>query len=109
MQLPCVNRILGNFTPKTEIQPHSNKFVAFPNRLPKGVVSFLSDMLDAHGLNYAAMVRDKKNYDQWTWKQFRGKIRKFMGIPEQFGPYLKSRNLNKDNLNWIEYETDDEL
>lgn len=66
-------------------------------------------MLDKHGLNYAAMVRDKKNYDQWTWKQFRAKIRKFMSIPEQFELYLSSRDLDKNNLDWIEYETDSEI
>lgn len=66
-------------------------------------------MMDKHQLNYAAMVRDKKNYDQWTWKQFRAKIRKFMSIPEQFDPYLSSRDLDGNKLDWIEYISDDEL
>lgn len=54
------------------------------------------------------MVKDEKNYDQETWKQFRAKIRKFMSIPEQFNKYLESRNLNADDLDWTEYSTDDE-
>lgn len=66
-------------------------------------------MLDKHNLNYNAMTFDAKNYDQWTWKQFRAKIRKFMGIPEQFNVYLESRNLRKDNLKWIEFDSDGEL
>lgn len=76
-------------------------------RLPKGVVAHLSYMLDKHRLNYSAMKFDAKNYDQWTWKQFRAKIRKFMSIPEQFAQYLSERNL--DSVDWEEYCTDDEL
>ncbi len=54
------------------------------------------------------MVKDEKNYDQETWRQFRAKIRKFMSIPEQFNVYLKQRNLDPDNLAWSECESDDE-
>lgn len=55
------------------------------------------------------MVMDKKNYDQWTWKQFRAKCRKFMSIPEQFDIYLQSKNLDKNTLDWTEYESDSEI
>lgn len=56
------------------------------------------------------MVMDKKNYDQWTWKQFRAKCRRFIGIPEQFDLYLQSRNLeDKVLLDWHEYESDSEI
>lgn len=77
-------------------------------RLPKGITSQLTYMMDKYKLNYKAMTMDKKNYDQWTWKQFRAKIRKFIMIPEQFNQFLEERNLN-DICDWQEYDTDDEL
>lgn len=86
----------------TLIQFHSS-------RLPKGVVAHVSYMMDKHKLNYKAMVMDKKNYDQWTWKQFRAKCRRFMTIPEQFDEYVQSRNLDKNSLDWAEYESDSEI
>lgn len=76
-------------------------------RLPKGIVAHLSYMMNKHKLNYKAMVMDKKNLDQWTWKQFRAKCRRFMSIPVQFDEYLKSRNL--ESLEWSEYESDSEI
>lgn len=76
-------------------------------RLPKGLIAQLSYMMDKHHFNYSAMTFDAKNYDQWTWKQFRAKIKKFLSIPEQFGQYLNERGL--DSVDWEEYNTDDEL
>lgn len=66
-------------------------------------------MLDQYGLDYKAMVRDEKNYDQMTWKQYRSKIRRFMGIPEQFDVYLTSRGLTSDTLDWEECDSDLDL
>lgn len=63
--------------------------------------------MDKYKLNYKAMVMDKQNYDQWTWKQFRAKCRRFMSIPEQFDLYLQSKNLT--SIDWSEYESDSEL
>lgn len=77
-------------------------------RLPKGIVAHLSYMMDQHKLNYKAMTMDLKNYDQWTWKQFRAKIRKFVMIPAQFDRFLDEREL-EDIRSWREYDTDDEL
>lgn len=77
-------------------------------RLPKGVVASASYMLEKYGLNYAAMVRDPKNYDQETWRQFRSKIRKFMNIPDQFGAYLVKNNIDIEALDLDEYCSDDE-
>ncbi|XP_037947287.1 nucleolar protein 16 [Teleopsis dalmanni] len=78
-------------------------------RLPKGVVSQLSYFLDKYQFNYKAMVTDKRNYDQWTWKQFRMKIRKFMSIPEQFNKYLEKKNMKPgEKLPWTEYDSDSE-
>lgn len=85
-------------------------FYFFEIRLPKGIVALLGHMMDKYKLNYKAMVMDKKNYDQWTWKQFRAKCRRFIGIPEQFDLYLQSRNLeDKVLLDWHEYESDSEI
>lgn len=78
-------------------------------RLPKGIVAQLTYMMDKHKLNYKAMVIDSKNYDQWTWKQFRSKCRKLMSIPQQFDPYLVSRKIEPDSFDWVEYATDDEV
>ncbi|XP_067615851.1 nucleolar protein 16 [Eurosta solidaginis] len=78
-------------------------------RLPKNSVSHLSYFLDKYKLNYKAMVTDQRNYLQWTWKQFRMKIRKFMSIPEQFDEYLKQRNLKAgEKPQWEEYDSDSE-
>lgn len=64
--------------------------------------------MDTYGLNYKAMVKDQKNYDQETWRQFRAKIRKFMSIPEQFNVYVKQRKLDPENLGWTECNSDEE-
>ncbi|XP_061390002.1 nucleolar protein 16-like [Musca vetustissima] len=78
-------------------------------RLPKGVVSHISYFMDKYKFNYKAMVTDRRNHDQWTWKQFRMKIKQFMNIKEQFNVYLEKRNLPLDKeLDWEEYNSDSE-
>ncbi|XP_075146195.1 nucleolar protein 16 [Haematobia irritans] len=78
-------------------------------RLPKGVVSHLTYFLDKYQFNYKAMVTDRRNHDQWTWKQFRMKIKQFMSIPEQFNMYLEKKKLPLDKkLDWPEYDSDSE-
>ncbi|XP_017007721.1 nucleolar protein 16 [Drosophila takahashii] len=78
-------------------------------RLPKGVVKELSYFLDKHQFNYKAMVADRKNFNQSTWRQFRLKIRRFMSIPEQFNVYLEQKNLPVGvKPDWEEYESDSE-
>ncbi|CAG9787853.1 unnamed protein product [Diatraea saccharalis] len=73
--------------------------------LPKGQVEFITYLMDKYGHDYKAMSRDKKNYYQETWKQLRAKIKTFMGIPKQYGEYLKSRGLiDKDNDNELKKE-----
>lgn len=65
--------------------------------------------MDKHKFNYKAMVTDRRNHDQWTWKQFRMKIKQFMNIPEQFNQYLEKSKLPLDKkLDWPEYESDSE-
>ncbi|ALC45507.1 CG11563 [Drosophila busckii] len=78
-------------------------------RLPKGVVKELTYFIDKHKFNYKGMVTDRRNHGQWTWKQFRSKIRRFMLIPEQFNEYLEKKKLPKDvKPDWPEYESDSE-
>lgn len=62
-------------------------------RLPKGQVEYLTYLLDKYGHDYKAMTKDKKNVYQETWKQIRAKIKTFMGIPKQYGEYLRARGL----------------
>ncbi|XP_031838340.1 nucleolar protein 16 [Nomia melanderi] len=61
-------------------------------RLPNSQIYFLTYLMDKYGEDYKAMVRDKKNYDQLTWKQIRAKIKMFKRIPEQYNEYLQSKN-----------------
>ncbi|XP_017873353.1 PREDICTED: nucleolar protein 16 [Drosophila arizonae] len=78
-------------------------------RLPKGVVKELSYFLNKHKFNYKAMVSDRRNHGQWTWRQFRLKIRRFMSIPEQFNEYLEKNKLPINaKPDWPEYESDSE-
>ncbi|XP_032516657.2 nucleolar protein 16 [Danaus plexippus] len=73
--------------------PRERKFM-----LPKGQVEFIIYLLDKYGHDYKAMARDKKNYYQETWKQLRAKVKTFMGIPKQYGEYLKARGLLEREL-----------
>lgn len=75
-------------------------------RLPKGQVEWLSYLLTKYGNDYKAMQRDKKNYNQETWKQLRQKIKRFMGIPEQFNEFLEKCKVQPELDNEL---TDDEL
>ncbi|XP_029046411.1 nucleolar protein 16 [Osmia bicornis bicornis] len=65
-------------------------------KLPNSQVNFLTYLLDKYGEDYKAMARDKKNYDQLTWKQIRAKIKVFKGIPEQYNEYLQTK-INNNN------------
>lgn len=60
-------------------------------RLPKGQVKHLIYLMDKYGLDYKAMAKDRKNYDQETWNQIRAKIKQFVNIPEQFNVYLAKK------------------
>ncbi|KOC70304.1 Nucleolar protein 16 [Habropoda laboriosa] len=64
-------------------------------RLPNNHVHFLTYLMDKYGEDYKAMARDKKNYNQLTWKQIRAKIKMFKGIPEQYNEYLQSKNMQQ--------------
>lgn len=80
-------------------------------KLPKGQVKWIAYLMDSYGLNYKEMAKDKKNYDQETWRQLRAKCRKLMTIPSQFAKYLSERNLlevdiDSNDPRWQEAETD---
>ncbi|KAF5287304.1 hypothetical protein FQR65_LT02177 [Abscondita terminalis] len=61
-------------------------------RLPDGQVRYLIYLLKKYGTDYKAMVKDKKNYNQETWRQIKAKIEKFKKIPEQYAQYLNTLN-----------------
>lgn len=65
-------------------------------KLPNNQVQFLTYLMDKYEEDYKAMARDKKNYDQLTWKQIRAKIKVFKGIPEQYNAYLQTK-INNNN------------
>lgn len=65
-------------------------------RLPKSQVEWITYLMDKYRTDYKAMARDKKNYNQETWKQLRAKIRRFKAIPEQYLKYLKEKGLSED-------------
>ncbi|CAK9823393.1 Nucleolar protein 16 [Anthophora retusa] len=64
-------------------------------RLPNSQVHFITYLMDKYGEDYKAMARDKKNYNQLTWKQIRAKIKLFKGIPEQYNEYLQSKTMQE--------------
>lgn len=80
-------------------------------RLPKGLIKFISYLIDKHGLNYKKMAKDIRNYDQETWRQLRAKCRKFMSIPDHFSKFLEERDLvdceiDQNDPKWQETNTD---
>lgn len=62
-------------------------------QLPSSQVEWVTYLMDKYGTDYKAMVRDKRNHYQETWKQIRAKIKVFMSIPEQYAKYLQERGL----------------
>lgn len=94
-----------------ELESKSKELLESKFRLPKGVVKFVSYLIDKYGLDYKKMAKDNKNYNQETWRQLRQKCRKFMSIPEQFCKYLQERNLldceiDPNDPKWQETNTD---
>lgn len=66
--------------------------------MPKSHIELITYLLDKYGHDYKAMSRDRKNYYQETWKQLRAKVKKFMGMPKEYGKYLQSRGLLDKDL-----------
>lgn len=75
-------------------------------RLPKSQVEWITYLMDKYGNDYKAMVKDKRNYNQETWKQLKAKIKRFKAIPEQYSEYLKSRGLNAGDCVDVNYDSD---
>ncbi|GJQ70795.1 hypothetical protein Trydic_g723 [Trypoxylus dichotomus] len=78
-------------------------------RLPKGQVQWITYLIDKYGCDYKAMTRDKRNYNQETWKQLRAKIKRFKSIPEQYTEFVKNKNSNapSDQIDVCESESDE--
>jgi len=61
--------------------------------LPPEMYKKLTKFIDKHGEDYEAMSRDHENYYQETAAQLRSQVARLKKIPQQWIPYLKSRNL----------------
>uniref|UniRef100_A0A182Q6F1 Nucleolar protein 16 n=1 Tax=Anopheles farauti TaxID=69004 RepID=A0A182Q6F1_9DIPT len=98
-----------------QLEKDANEFAGSRFRMARSMVRFITDMIDRYGFDYGAMVRDRRNYEQFTWRQFRTKIRRFLRIPEQCTPYLKQKGWldcdmgDRSDPRWKEYCTDDEV
>uniref|UniRef100_A0A182PG06 Nucleolar protein 16 n=1 Tax=Anopheles epiroticus TaxID=199890 RepID=A0A182PG06_9DIPT len=96
------------------LEEDANEFAGTRFRMARSMVRFITAMIDRHGFNYQAMARDRQNYEQETWRQFRSKVRKFLRIPEQCTPYLEEKGWIDCDMNdpndprWKEFCTDDE-
>lgn len=64
--------------------PRERKF-----KLPNGQVEWLTYLMKKYKNNFKGMARDKRNYNQETWKQLRQKIKRFMTIPEQYNEFVR--------------------
>lgn len=53
-----------------------------------GEAKFLWELIRAHGSNYEAMTRDKRNYYQHTAKQLKRKCTKFLNSSQDFSKYV---------------------
>ncbi|CAG9818798.1 unnamed protein product [Phaedon cochleariae] len=76
-------------------------------RLPNSIVEWVTYLMNKYGNDFKAMERDKKNYNQETWKQIRQKIRRFLSIPEQCNKYKE--DINFSVFDFSEHISDDEL
>lgn len=77
-------------------------------RLPKSYINNLNYFFDKYKFDYDSSVKDRQNHDQWTSKQFRQRMKKYVSITEQFSQYLASRNLTMDDVNnWKECISDE--
>ncbi|XP_058450059.1 nucleolar protein 16 [Malaya genurostris] len=107
-------RKLSKIHVRHQLEKEANEYVESRFRLPKGQVQTITEFIDAHGFNYKAMARDRRNYYQDTWRQMRQKVRKFLSIPEQCTPYLERKGWldcdmeDPNDPRWKEYCTDDE-
>uniref|UniRef100_A0A2M3Z8Z8 Nucleolar protein 16 n=1 Tax=Anopheles braziliensis TaxID=58242 RepID=A0A2M3Z8Z8_9DIPT len=97
-----------------QMEQEANEFNGIRYRLPRPQVRQIMMMVDRYGFDYAAMAKDRRNYEQETWRQFRAKVRRFLRIPAQCTPYLERKGwldcdmTDATDPRWKEYGTDDE-
>lgn len=77
-------------------------------RLPKNQIEWCGYLMKTYKNDYKAMAKDKKNYNQETWKQIRQKIRRFKSIPQQFNKFLEENGLETNEFD-SDVISDDEL
>ena len=61
-------------------------------------IKFCAYMIEKHGDDYQAMVRDKANHYQESAGQIRAKIKKFLSIPDHLRVYQKAKEIAEANL-----------
>ncbi|CAL8103942.1 unnamed protein product [Orchesella dallaii] len=61
--------------------------------LPPEMYRKLCKLMDKHGEDFEAMAKDHTNYYQETAAQLKKQIERLKNIPQQWVPYLKSRDL----------------
>ncbi|XP_049532364.1 nucleolar protein 16 [Anopheles darlingi] len=97
-----------------QLEQEANEFNGIRYKLPRPQVRQIMMMVDRYGFNYAEMAKDRRNYEQETWRQFRAKVRRFLRIPAQCTPYLERKGwldcdmTDATDPRWKEYGTDDE-
>lgn len=97
-----------------QLEEEANEFIGTRFRIARSMVRQITAMIDRYGFNYQAMARDRTNYEQQTWRQFRSKVRCFLRIPEQCTPYLEQKGWidcdmsDPNDARWKEFCTDDE-
>uniref|UniRef100_A0A182MLY5 Nucleolar protein 16 n=1 Tax=Anopheles culicifacies TaxID=139723 RepID=A0A182MLY5_9DIPT len=97
-----------------QLEEEANEFIGTRFRIARSMVRKITALIDRYGFNYQAMAKDRTNYEQETWRQFRSKVRRFLRIPEQCTPYLEEKGWidcdmsDSNDPRWKEYCTDDE-
>uniref|UniRef100_A0A182W3B2 Nucleolar protein 16 n=1 Tax=Anopheles minimus TaxID=112268 RepID=A0A182W3B2_9DIPT len=97
-----------------QMEEEANEFNGSRFRIARSMVRKITAMIDRYGFNYQAMAKDRSNYEQETWRQFRSKVRRFLRIPEQCTPYLEEKGWIDCDMSdptdprWKEFCTDDE-
>ncbi|XP_058059368.1 nucleolar protein 16 [Anopheles bellator] len=97
-----------------QLEEDAKEFSGIRFRLPRPQVRQIMMMVDRYGFDYNAMAKDRRNYEQETWRQFRAKVRRFLKIPAQCTPYLERKGWLDCDMSdatdprWKEFCTDDE-
>jgi len=88
---PNGNNVVDKLASEAKKGYEDKKAIAHP--LPPEMLKKVTKLLDKHGEDFEAMSRDHTNYYQETPAQLRAQVIRLKKIPQQWIPYLKSRDL----------------